>query len=33
MFLSGYIGLGMLVPDPMFLTMLTTFSLALVAGY
>lgn len=31
--LTSYIGMGMLLPDPTFLTMLTTFSLALVAGY
>ena len=31
--LAGYVGLACLCPDPMFLTMFTTFSLALVAGY
>jgi NAD(P) transhydrogenase len=31
--LTSYLGMGMLLPDPTFLTMLTTFSLALVAGY
>ncbi len=31
--LLSYIGLGCLMPDPTFLTMLTTFSLSLVAGY
>lgn len=31
--LTAYIGMGMMLPDPTFLTMLTTFSLALVAGY
>lgn len=31
--MSSYIGLACLVPDPAFLTMVTTFSLSLVAGY
>lgn len=31
--LSSYIGLSVLIPDPNILTMFTTFSLALVAGY
>jgi len=31
--LTSYLGMGMMLPDPAFLTMLTTFSLALVAGY
>ena len=31
--LSSYIGIACLFPDPAFLTMVTTFSLALVAGY
>lgn len=31
--LSSYVGLACLFPDPVFLTMITTFSLALVAGY
>ncbi len=31
--LTSYVGLACLVPDPLFLTMLTTFSLSIVAGY
>ena len=31
--LSTFIGLGVLCPDPAFLAMVTTFSLAAIAGY
>jgi len=31
--LSAFIGLGVLNPDPAFLAMVTTFSLAVIAGY
>lgn len=31
--LTGFVGLAMLNPDPVFLAMLTTFSLSVVAGY
>jgi NAD(P) transhydrogenase len=31
--LSSFTGLAMIFPDPMFLTMMTTFSLSLIAGY
>jgi len=31
--LSSFIGIGVLCPDPAFLTMVTTFSLAVIAGY
>lgn len=31
--LSSFIGIGALCPDPSFLAMMTTFSLAVIAGY
>jgi len=31
--LSSFVGLGVLCPDPAFLGMVTTFSLAVIAGY
>ena len=31
--LSSIVGLGVLCPDPAFMTMFSTFSLALIAGY
>jgi hypothetical protein len=31
--LSSIVGLGVLCPDPSFMTMFSTFSLALIAGY
>ena len=31
--LTSYIGMALALPDPTFLTMLTTFSLSLIAGY
>lgn len=31
--LSSFVGLGWLCPDPTFLGMVTTFSLAVIAGY
>lgn len=31
--LSSFVGLGILCPDPAFLGMVTTFSLAVIAGY
>jgi len=31
--LSSFIGIGILCPDPTFLGMVTTFSLAVIAGY
>lgn len=31
--LSSFIGLGAVCPDPAFLGMVTTFSLAVIAGY
>jgi len=31
--LSSFVGIGVLCPDPVFLGMMTTFSLAVIAGY
>jgi hypothetical protein len=31
--LASIVGLGVLCPDPTFMTMFSTFSLALIAGY
>jgi hypothetical protein len=31
--LGGIVGMGVLCPDPTFMTMFSTFSLALIAGY
>jgi H+-translocating NAD(P) transhydrogenase len=31
--LSSLVGLGVLCPDPAFMTMMSTFSLAVIAGY
>lgn len=31
--LAGLVGLGVMCPDPAFMTMMSTFSLAVIAGY
>jgi hypothetical protein len=31
--LSSFVGVGVLCPDPAFLGMITTFTLAVIAGY